>query len=243
VELLLNLRKRSRSGVCGEGYANLCRKVSPILIGIGDDNITSPGVTRNGGSHDADGTGSSDEDIFAEDRECQRGMDGVAERVEDGGDLMADAGSVLPYVGHRQDNVLREGPVAIDPDSLGVGAEMAATGEAVAAASADDVPLAADKLADGKVGDIGAEFDHLADELVANHETGADGGTRPGIPIVDMEVSSADARVEDADFDVIDTDLGFGDVLKPQAAFAAAFYECLHRVIAFPLQGSVAIAG
>ena len=55
-----------------------------------------------------------------------------------------------------------------------------------------------------------------------------DGGAGPGVPVVDVEVGAADAGVEDADLYVVDAHLGLGDVLKPEAAFVMAFYECLH---------------
>ncbi len=70
--------------------------------------------------------------------------------------------------------------------------------------------------------------DDFADELVADDEALADGGAGPGVPVVDVEVGAADAGVEDADLYVVDADLGLGNVLEPEAAFVAAFYECLH---------------
>lgn len=206
------------------------------MVGIGDDNVTGSGVTGDRGGHDADGTGSGDEDIFAEDGKGERGVDGVAERVEDSGNLMLDAGGVLPDVGHGKNDEFREGSIAINTYAEGVGAEMATTGEAVAAAAADDVAFPTDELADGKIGDVGAEFDDLADKLVADDEALTDGGASPGVPVVDVEVSTADPSVEDADFDVVDTDFGFGNVFKPETAFAAAFYECLHEREPFRLR-------
>ncbi len=60
----------------------------------------------------------------------------------------------------------RAGP--IDADALGVLAQMPPAGEAVAAAAADDVALAADDVAGVKVVDVRADLDDLADELVAD---------------------------------------------------------------------------
>ena len=217
-------------GIDGEGDADFFGEVAAVLVGVGDDDVACSGVVGYGGGHDADGTGSGDEDVFAEDREGEGGVDGVAEGIEDGGDLGVDAGAVAPDVGHRDDDELGEGAVAIDADAEGVGAEMAAAGEAVAAASADDVALSADELADGEVGDVGAYGDDFADELVADDEALPDGGAGPGVPLVDVEVGAADAGVEDADLYVVDADLGLGDVLEPEAALFAVFDECLHGV-------------
>ena len=52
----------------------------------------APAWRSHGGGHDADGAGAGDEDVFAEHGEGQRGVDGVAEGIEDGGDFAVDAG-------------------------------------------------------------------------------------------------------------------------------------------------------
>jgi hypothetical protein len=49
-----------------------------------------------------------------------------------------------------------------------MGAEVAASGETVPAASADYVAFAADQLSDGDVGDVRAGSDNFADELVTD---------------------------------------------------------------------------
>ena len=137
-------------GIDGEGDADFVGEVAAVGVGVGDDDVARPGVAGDGGGHDADGAGTGDEDVFAEDGEGERGVDGVAEGIEDGGDFERDAGGVPPDVGHGQDDELGEGAVAIDADADGVGAEMAAAGEAVAAASADDVAFAGDDVAGEK---------------------------------------------------------------------------------------------
>ena len=66
-------------------------------------------------------------------------------------------------------------------------------GEAVAAAAADHVALAADEVAGVEVADVGADLDDLADELVAHDERRLDGRRCPGIPGLDVQVRAADA--------------------------------------------------
>jgi hypothetical protein len=186
--------------------------------------VAGSSVFGYGGGHDADGTGSRDEDVFSEDGKGKSGVHGVAEGIEDGGDLARDAGAVDPDVGHGKDDELGKGAVTVDADSEGVGAEMAATGEAVATAAADDVAFAADELADGDVGNVGAYSDDLAYELVADGKALLDRGASPGVPLVDVKVGTADAGGEDTNFDVVDAHLGFGDVLEPETAFFTNFY-------------------
>ncbi len=71
------------------------------MVGVGDDDVAGSGVTGYGCRHDADGACSGDEDVFAEDGKGERGVNGIAEGIEDGGDLVVDAWCVLPDVGHR----------------------------------------------------------------------------------------------------------------------------------------------
>jgi hypothetical protein len=222
--LLLNLLERRGTRVDCEGDTHLLGKLTSILVGIGDDDEARTGVASDCGGHDADGAGSGNQDIFAEHGKRERGVDGVAEGVEDRGDLVRHAVAVDPDVRHREDNVFGERAVAVDADSEGVGAEMAAAGETVAATSADDMAFAADELTDGDVGYVRAGGDDLADELVADGEPVLDGGAGPGVPVVDVKVGAADAGGEYADFDVVDAHLGLGNILEPQAALFAALH-------------------
>ena len=68
----------------------------------------------------------------------------------------------MPDVGHRQRDVLGERAVASDPEADRVGAQVAAAGQAVAAAAADHVTLTANEVAGAEVDDIAAHVDDLA---------------------------------------------------------------------------------
>src|SRR5262249_8394485 len=96
-------------------------------------------------------------------------VDGVTKRVEDRLNVAGNALVVCPDVGHRKGEVLREGAGAIDADSLGVFAKMPPARKAVPASAADDVPFAADDLADVEIRDVSAHLDNLANELVTDH--------------------------------------------------------------------------
>ena len=109
-----------------------------------------------------------------------------------------------------------------------MGAEMPPTRHAVATASADHVPLAADHVADLEVAHVGAERDDLADELVADHHGHWDRLLSPCIPAVDVQVGAADPRLVHADQHVVDADLGLGDVLQPQSLRGLRLDERLH---------------
>jgi hypothetical protein len=172
-------------------------------------------MTSHGRSHDADGPGTCNKNVFAEYRKSERSMDGVAERIEDGGNFVRHTRAVDPDVGHRQNDIFREGAISIDADAEGVGTEVATTGQAVATASTDDVALAADELADRNIGDVRAGSDDLADKLMANRQTLSDRGAGPRVPLIDVKISAADTRSENANLDVVDTHLGLRNILEP----------------------------
>ena len=130
-----------------DGGAHALRDGAPIGVRLADDDVAGAGVAHDRGGHEADGPGAGDEHVLAQHLEAERGVHGVAEGVEDGGHLLVDAGPVVPHVRHRQGDVLGEGPVTADAEADAVGAEVAPTGQAVAAAPADDVALAADEVA------------------------------------------------------------------------------------------------
>src|SRR5262249_17801724 len=117
---------------------------------------------------------------------------------------------------------------AIHADADGVGAKMAASGEAVAATAADHVAFAADNFAGEEVVHVLAHFHDLADELVADDHRHGDRLLRPRIPLVDMQVRAADAGAVDADEHVVDAAGGLGDIFEPEARFGFGFDESFH---------------
>jgi len=115
-------------------------------------------------------------------------MDGVAERIENARDVAGDGRSVMPHVGHRHRNVVGESSRAVDAHTQRAGAEVTA-GEAVAAASADDVPFGADDVAGKEVGNVRPYLDDFpTNSWPTTMEP--DGLRRPFIPLVDMNVGA-----------------------------------------------------
>ena len=134
----------------------------------------------------------------------------------------------------RARDVLREGAVPLDADAHGVGAEVAPAGQAVAATAADDVPLAADQVADVDVGHRSPDLDHLAGELVAEDHRRRDGRLRPGVPGPDVEIGAADARPQDPYQHITGPDGRLRDVLEPEPGLAVPLHECFHPTHAKP---------
>ena len=144
--------------------------------------------------------------ILAQHVELKRRVDGVAERVEDRLHVAGDIRVVSPHVGHRQRQVFgkRAGPVDADP--LGVLAQMPAAGQAIAAPAANDVPFAADDLANVEILDVRARLDDLSHKLVADHHRHGNRLLCPGIPGFDMNIGTADPGAQDLDEHVVDPD-------------------------------------
>ena len=112
---------------------SLRASVEPRRVDVGDDDLARADALRDQRAHDADRPGAGDQHVLADQVEGERGVHGIAERIEDRGDLVGDV------VGDRHDIVLRdreifaEGARPVDADAERVAAEMAAAGAAVAA--------------------------------------------------------------------------------------------------------------
>jgi hypothetical protein len=153
---------------------------------------------------------------------------GVAERVEDRGDLLVDPGPVMPDVRHRDRHELREGAVAAHPEADRVGAQVAPAGEAVTAAAAHDVALAGHEVARPEVRHVRAHFDDLTDELVPDDERRLDRFRRPRVPRRDVEVRAADAGPADPDEDVVDADRRLRHLAQLEARSGGDLHEGEH---------------
>ena len=129
------------------GRAHPRRELAPERVRLADDDVAGAGMAGDGGRHQPDRAGADDQHVLAEDGEAERRVDGVAERVEDRGDLLVDARPVVPDVRHRQRRPARRTPRRGRRRARRSGAEVPAAGPAVAAAAADDMALAADDVA------------------------------------------------------------------------------------------------
>ena len=134
----------------------------------------------------------------------------------------------MPDVGLGNGEVFSERPGSVDADAHGMRAEVAATREAVAAASTDDVALTGNDLARMKIVDVAADRLDAPDELVPGDHRHGDGLLRPSVPIVDVNVRAADRVLQDADEHVVLANLGAGDFFEPEAGFGAAFDQGAH---------------
>ncbi len=100
--------------------------------------------------------------------------------------------------------------------------------QAIAAAATDDVPFAADDFARVKIIYVRSYFNNLADEFVANGHGHGDGGARPFVPFINVEIGATDAGVSDADEDIVDADGRLGDVEEGETGGTERLDESFH---------------
>ena len=194
-----------------------------IGIYIGDHHMARAGKLRNHSGHDADRARARDQNILTQHRKRERRVNRISKGIEDRGDFVRDRLRVLPDIHHRQDNIFRERARPVHADALRVRAQVAPPGQTIAAAPADDVPFPADQIPGMKVGHVRADFDNLSAEFVPDYERHMDRGSRPVVPIVDVQVGAADSRAQHANFDVIDSGFRLRHIFEPQSARIAAF--------------------
>ena len=174
------------------------------------------------------GPAPGNEHVLAHQIEAQRGMDGVAERIENRRNLVRDSVRERHHVALRQANVLGKAPRPMDADAYGVPAEMAAPGATVPTCAANHVTLADDALPDPVLGRSIAAIDDLAAEFMPDDHGNGHRARGPLIPFPDMDVRPADGRLPDLDQHLVCVRLGHRNPLHPQTFLGPGLHECLH---------------
>ena len=171
---------------------HLARELEPVGVYIGDDDVTRAGFFANGNCHATDRPGACDEDIFADQIERERSMNGVAEGIETGKHIERNRWIGVPAVVLRDDHEF--GPCAgtIHADPLRVRAKMAPSGETIPAMSAGDVTFANDEVAFRETFHVITNKIDNAHELVADSHRHRDRLLCPRVPIVNVDISSTD---------------------------------------------------
>src|ERR1044071_2933141 len=124
----------------------------------------------------------------------QHGMDGIAQRIEDGGVLQRDSGIELPDIRFGDDDVFGEGAVGVDADNFDVLTDVSFAGAALQALAASHVHLGGNEVALLDAGDFVAKGRYLAAELVSWNQRRMDAILRPAVPVVNVQVGAADGR-------------------------------------------------
>src|SRR5690349_245651 len=107
---------------------------------------------------------------------------------------------------------------------------MSPSSQAIPATSASDVPFPAHDIAGVEIVYVGPRFHDFANELVPNRHGYRNSALGPFIPVIDVQISPANARPQDFDQNIIDADLGFGNVFEPKSRLSFAFDKCFHEL-------------
>src|ERR1019366_4888907 len=99
---------------------------------------------------------------------------------------------------------------------------------AVPAAAAHYVALTADQFSYPEVRHIRTDRHDLAHKFVADDQRHRNGRLGPLIPFVNMQVGATDSSQKNADFDVVDANLGFGNVFQPKTNTPLTFHQSFH---------------
>ena len=73
----------------------------PVVADVGDDDVPGAGVPGDRRGHHPDRAGAGDDDVLAGHGQLQRGVRGVAERVEDRAEVGVEVVGLHPDVGRR----------------------------------------------------------------------------------------------------------------------------------------------
>ena len=196
-------------------------------MSVTDDEARSH-VPCDGGCHDPDRAGAGDQDVLTGQREGQGRVDRIAQRVEHRAQVGVHVVGLHPYVARRDHHVVGERTVAVDSHARRPDAHMTPAGPTVAAGPADDVPLAGSLLANLDRGDVLADLDDLAEELMTDHQGRLDHGCRPVIPLFEVQVGATQASPVHADLHVIGPDHRFGAIHQLESGTCGGLHQSSH---------------
>jgi hypothetical protein len=190
--------------------------------------MTRTRVPDNEGSHDSDGSSTSHQDVLAQNRERERRVHGVAERVENGGDVDVKVGAMAPDVSCRDDNEFGESAIAVHTHTLGVRAELAAPSATVATPATHDVAFNTDQVTDIDAVHSWTDGFHVTGDLVSEDNRWCHHRLRRRVPGSNVQVRSADAGARHSDQDLATPRLGFWDIEKFQAWACGPLHQRFH---------------
>ena len=86
----MTARRSSCATLTGTTSATSPAELEPVGVDVGDDDVAGADMAADRRRHDADRPGAGDQHVLADEIEGERRVHGVAERIEDGADLVVD---------------------------------------------------------------------------------------------------------------------------------------------------------
>src|SRR5688572_21815258 len=144
-------------------------------------------------------------------------------------DVEGDRVVEVPHVRRRHRDVLREAAVAIDPDDSRVGTDVGVARPAEQASAIDDVAFGGDAISLSDIGDEPADLHDISGELVADDEWRLAPASRPRVPLVDVDVGSADAGSSHSNENLILADLRLRQILQLETGSGGFLDQRFHE--------------
>src|SRR5690348_6474127 len=222
-----------RDGIGGAGIENLVgahllSEGAAMRVHFGGENRGGAASARDSDGHESDGAAAGDGDGLAGDFSSEHGVDGVAERIENGGVMFRNGGIDFPDVARGDADKFGEAAVGIYADNFHVAAKMRLSGATGAAMAAVHMHLGADEIAGLERFDFGADFFDGPAEFVAEGHRRANARGGPFVPMVDMKVGAADGGGADADENVRRAKRRDGNGFELSALFGARLAQSFH---------------
>ncbi len=186
-------------------------------------------MAAHGSGHDADGARTRDEHILAHEIEGKRGVNGVAQGIENGADLIVDFGGKMNGVKGGKLQIFRKGAGNVHSHALGVGIEMEMTGPRHAAFHSGEMALARDPVSHLDSADVRADgFDDAAELVTHDHRHG-NGFASPFVPVPNVDIGAADTGLHHLDQHVIGAHHRNRLVAHLQTRRRFGLHQCTHR--------------
>ena len=137
----------------------------------------------------------------------------------------------MPRIGRGNRNELGPRAGTIDADTLGVRAQVTASGQTISTMPAGNMPLPDDEIALGKTAHVRSGRCNFPDKLVTNGHRHWDRLLRPGVPVINVNIGTTDRSLFRADQNIIGSYFRHRDLLQPQAGLGFGFHDRWHRFL------------
>ena len=155
-------------------------------------------------------------------------MERIAHGIVNGAHIVGDVVVERPNIGSRHGDVVREAPIAIYADDLGVGADVGVAGAAEHTPAIDDVAFCRHPIADVNRGHQAPDLLDIAGELVAHDEWRFQSAAGPLVPRIDVDVGAADSSATNPDQDLVLSDRRLGDLHEIQPGTSRSLHQRSH---------------
>ena len=193
--------------------------------------VSRPGKFAHGPRHNSDRTRAGNQYVLANRVKGKGGMYRISKGVENRVHFFGDTGLAAAYVFLGDNEIFRKSAVAVNTNANGILAKMAAALKAVSAFSANNVSLTGNDISNLPVDNVFADLCNLSHVFVTDNHRSFNCFLRPLVPVVNVQISTADSGLMYFDFYFVRANLGLGHVHEPKTLFGQFFNKSFHNII------------